>query len=104
MSPVAPTESGIEQRLGAEPDFHPPQFLVEQARLRDYAAEYQRSVANPEAFWGAVAGELEWFAPWKKVFEWNYPTFEWFLGAKCNITYNALDRQLKLGRKNKAAY
>ena len=104
MSAVAHTDTGIEQLLRAETEFHPPKFLVEQARLRDYAAEYQRSVANPEAFWAGVAGELEWFAPWTKIFEWKYPTFEWFQGAKCNTTYNALDRQLKLGHRNKVAY
>jgi len=35
-------------------------------RLRDYAAEYKRSVADSEAFWDEIARELEWFAPWKK--------------------------------------
>ncbi len=104
MPPVSPTESGIEQLLRAETELHPPKFLVEQARLRDYAAEYKRSVESPEAFWDAVAKELEWFQPWKKVFDWKYPTFEWFQGGKCNITYNALDRQVKAGRKNKVAY
>ena len=104
MSPTVQTESGIEQLLHAETEFHPPKFLAEQARLRDYAGEYKRSIDNPEAFWDGVAKELEWFAPWHKVFEWKYPTFEWFQGGKCNITHNALDRQVKAGRKNKVAY
>src|SRR5260370_3424615 len=43
-------------------------------------------------------------SPWKKVFQWTYPTFQWFVGAKCNITHNCLDRQGKWGRKNKVAY
>ena len=42
--------------------------------------------------------------PWTKVFEWKYPTFEWFQGGKFNITHNCLDRQVKSGRKNKVAY
>jgi acetyl-CoA synthetase len=104
MSPAVHTESGIEQLLHAETEFHPPQFLIEQARLRDYASEYKRSVDDAEGFWAGIARELEWFAPWKKTFEWNYPTFEWFAGGKCNITFNALDRQVKSGRKNKVAY
>jgi acetyl-CoA synthetase len=97
-------ESGIERLLRADTELAPPASLVANARLRDYAAEYKRSVEEPEAFWAEVAQELEWFAPWKKVFEWKYPTFEWFVGAKCNITYNALDRQVKSGRRNKVAY
>ncbi len=104
MPPTVHTESGIEQLLRAGTEFRPPKFLVEQARLRDYADEYKRSVEEPEEFWAGIAKELEWFAPWKKVFDWNYPTFEWFQGGKCNITYNALDRQVKSGRKNKVAY
>jgi acetyl-CoA synthetase len=104
MPPTVHTESGIEQLLRTETEFYPPKFLVEQARLRDYASEYQRSMDDPEGFWAGIARELEWFAPWKKIFDWNYPTFEWFQGARCNITYNALDRQVKSGRKNKVAY
>jgi acetyl-CoA synthetase len=104
MAPLAPTETGIEQLLRAETELHAPEFLVQQCRLKDYAAEYKRSVENPDAFWSGVASELEWFQPWKKVFEWTYPTFKWFVGGKFNITYNALDRQVKAGRKNKVAY
>jgi acetyl-CoA synthetase len=38
------------------------------------------------------------------VFNWDYPNFQWFLGAKCNITYNCLDRHLESEKKNKAAF
>lgn len=104
MATTAHPESGIEQLLHAETEFHPPEFLKQQARLKDYASEYKRSVEQPEVFWTEVAKELEWFQPWKKVFDWKYPTFEWFQGGKCNIVYNAIDRQVRSGRKNKVAY
>jgi acetyl-CoA synthetase len=104
MSTVAHSEAGIEQLLHAENELLPPRSLVENARLKDYAAEYKRSVEDPEAFWADAANELEWFRPWTKVFEWKYPTFEWFQGGKFNITHNCLDRQVKSGRKNKVAY
>src|ERR1051326_5848046 len=104
MSTVAHPEAGIEQLLHAEQELLPPKSLVENARLKDYAGEYRRSVEDPEGFWSNAAKELEWFQPWNKVFEWKYPTFEWFRGGKCNITYNCLDRQVKSGRKNKVAY
>ena len=104
MSTVAHSEAGIEQLLHTENELLPPKSLVENARLKDYAAEYKWSVEDPEAFWAAAANELEWFQPWTKVFEWKYPTFEWFQGGKFNITYNCLDRQVKSGRKNKVAY
>ncbi|HZE23456.1 MAG TPA: acetyl-coenzyme A synthetase N-terminal domain-containing protein [Blattabacteriaceae bacterium] len=104
MSTVAHSEAGIEQLLHADNELLPPKSLVENARLKDYAAEYKRSVEDPEAFWADAANELEWFRPWTKVFDWKYPTFEWFQGGKFNITHNCLDRQVKSGRKNKVAY
>jgi acetyl-CoA synthetase len=104
MSTAAHSEAGIEQLLHAEHELLPPKFLAEQARLQDYVNEYRRSVEDPEGFWADAAKELEWFRPWNKVFDWKYPTFEWFQGGKCNITYNCLDRQVKSGRKNKVAY
>src|SRR6267378_6771209 len=99
-----PTETGIEQLLHADEEFAPPASLVANARLKDYPAEYQRSINDPDGFWAGIARELQWFQPWSRVFEWTYPTFKWFLGAKCNITYNCLDHQVKSGRKNKVAY
>ena len=82
----------------------PPAELAAAARLRDYDAEYARSLADPDAFWAAIAGELEWLHPWDRVFEWTYPTFRWYLGARCNITHNCLDRQVAGGRRNKVAF
>ena len=82
----------------------PPPSLVSQAFLQDQDGAYQRSIQDPEAFWADVADELEWFKPWSKVFQWDYPNFKWFIDAKCNITYNCLDRHVAQGRKNKAAF
>ena len=98
-----PSEA-IEQLLLTESEFYTPASLVAHARLNDYAAEYRRSVEDTEGFWAGIAQELEWFQPWRKVFDWKYPIFEWFQGAKCNISYNCLDRQVKAGRRNKVAY
>jgi len=95
---------GIEHLLQSKNEILPPASLVANARLRDYPAEYGRSMEDPEGFWADAARELEWFRPWTKVFEWTYPTFEWFVGAKCNVTYNCLDRQVKAGKRNKVAY
>ncbi len=88
------------QETGSIP---PPPHVARQATLQDYEATYQRSMEDPEGFWAGVAQELEWFKPWDKVFQWDYPNFQWFLGAQCNITYNCLDRHLNTPTKNKAA-
>jgi|TARA_B100002003_G_scaffold245569_1_gene273572 acetyl-CoA synthetase len=94
----------IDHLLQETGQIMPPLGLVQQAFLQDHAAAYKDSVDNPEAFWERVAKELDWFKPWNQVFEWTYPTFKWFLGGKCNITANALDRHLTNGNKNKAAF
>ena len=94
----------IDHLLQETSQILPPPSLVQQAYLQDHDAAYLRSVNSPEAFWEDVAMELEWSKPWDKVFEWDYPTFKWFLGAKCNITVNALDRHLINGNHNKAAF
>ena len=83
---------------------HPPRSLVANANLKDYDQEYQRSIEDPEGFWANVASELQWSRPWDQVFQWDYPTFRWFLGGKCNITANCLDRHVDSPRKNKAAF
>jgi len=55
-------------------------------------------------FWGELANEIEWFEPFHTVLESNPPYFKWFLGGKCNIVHNALDRHINTWRKNKVAY
>ena len=94
----------IDHLLQETGEIAPPAALVQQAFLQDYDGAYRDSMDSPEAFWEGVASELVWSRKWDKVFEWDYPTFKWFLGAKCNITTNCLDRHLTNGNKNKAAF
>src|SRR5216684_1897330 len=103
-SHAVPSDDAIDQLLRSKNEIQPSAALAANARIGDYQAEYRRSIEHPEDFWADIAGELEWISPWKKVFQWTYPTFQWFVGAKCNITHNCLDRQVKSGRKNKVAY
>ena len=93
----------IDHLLQETGQIPPPPHVARQATLQDYQDTYARSIADPESFWAEVARELDWFKPWDKVFQWDYPTFQWFLGAQCNITHNCLDRHLNSPTKNKAA-
>ena len=69
--------------------------------LDQYQEMYQRSIDDPEGFWGEVAEDFHWFKKWDKVRDYNYDRregkvfIEWFTNAKTNITYNALDRHLE---------
>ena len=57
----------------------------------------QDGLRDPEAFWERAAELLPWFRRWDRVFEWNPPTFRWFIGAETNLAYNALDRHVAAG-------
>ncbi|MBP1929063.1 acetyl-CoA synthetase [Methanolinea mesophila] len=75
----------------------------QQAWTKDYQKAYEEFLADPDGFWETQAKQLEWFKPWTKVREWNYPYAKWFVGAKLNITYNCLDRHVANHRRNKVA-
>jgi acetyl-CoA synthetase len=94
----------IDHLLQETGEIPPPPHVARQATLQDYDQTYRRSIDDPEGFWAEVASELEWFKPWDKVFQWDYPTFQWFLGGQCNITVNCLDRHLNTPTRNKAAF
>ena len=42
----------LEQILQHEDVFQAPESLIEQATLKDFDAEYARSIDDPELFWG----------------------------------------------------
>ena len=65
--------------------------------LENYNHDYNRSVQNPEEFWGTIAETFTWQKKWDKVLDWNFkvPDIKWFQGGKLNITENCLDRHLE---------
>jgi len=71
--------------------------------LAEWKKLSRAAAKNPEAYWAKAAKELDWFAPWKKVLQWNPPFAKWFAGGKINIAHNCLDRHLSTWRRNKAA-
>jgi acetyl-CoA synthetase len=68
--------------------------------IRRWIEEGQR---DPEGLWARAADELPWFRKWDRVFDWQPPTFRWFLGAQTNLAYNALDRHVLAGQGGRAA-
>ena len=57
----------------------------------------ERAKTDPDSFWGEAAEQLPWFRKWDRVFEWNYPSFRWFLNAETNLAYNCLDHHVAQG-------
>jgi len=100
------TQIAIESTLQETRIFPPPPEFAQQAYIKSFAEYeeiYNKSAADPEAFWASVAENLHWFKKWDTVLKWEEPHAEWFVGGKINASYNCLDRHLKTHRKNKAA-
>jgi acetyl-CoA synthetase len=58
---------------------------------------------DPEGFWERAARELPWWKTWNRVFEWEFPTFRWFVGAETNLAYTAVDFHVERGWGGHAA-
>jgi acetyl-CoA synthetase len=73
--------------------------------MEEYRELYQKSIKDPEKFWGELAEGLDWSKKWNKVSEWDFskPEIKWFVGGKLNASYNCLDRHLNTWRSNKVA-
>ncbi len=70
----------------------------------DYERALRKGQENFVGFWEEAAEELEWYKKWDQVLDdSNAPFYKWFVGAKCNIVHNALDRHVQSVRKNKVA-
>jgi len=70
-------------------------------------AFYSQAEEDYEAFWENAAlkagDDLYWFKKWDKVFEWEYPTFRWYVGGMTNICHSCLDYKLDKGLGTKVA-
>ena len=94
--------SKVESSGPAEPRvFPPPAGFSAKAHIKSmeqYRAMYDRSVKDPEGFWGEIAErDFHWQKKWTKVREYDFTgdiSVKWFIGGKTNITYNCLDRHL----------
>ena len=64
--------------------------------LGGYFHEYQKSMANTEAFWAQQAESFYWRRRWEQVVKWNFdgPDIKWFLNGKLNITENIFEKNL----------
>lgn len=73
--------------------------------IEEYQKIYQRSIEDPEGFWGELADQLSWYKRWDKVLEYDFnrPEIKWFINGKLNASYNCLDRHLNTWRSNKVA-
>jgi acetyl-CoA synthetase len=66
--------------------------------LETYQEMYQRSIEDPDGFWGDVASEYVWDQKWDQICDYSFQGdvhIKWFLNGKTNVSVNALDRHLE---------
>jgi propionyl-CoA synthetase len=69
-----------------------------------YEQAYQKSLDDPEGFWGELADDVCWIKKWDKVLDTSKkPFYRWFPGAQVNTCFNALDRHVEEGRADQLA-
>jgi propionyl-CoA synthetase len=61
-----------------------------------YKAHHERSIKDPDGFWGEQSKLIHWEKPFDKVLNYDNPPFaKWFEGGLTNLCYNAVDRHAK---------
>src|SRR3954454_15853478 len=69
-----------------------------------WRAAHERSLADPEGFWGEAARLVDWITRPERVLDDAQPPFyRWFTGGVLNTCYNALDRHVIGGRADQPA-
>ncbi len=69
-----------------------------------YQEAYERSLKDPEGFWGEAAEDCHWYKKWDKVLDDSKkPFYRWFVGGEMNTCYNALDFHVDNGRGDQLA-
>ncbi|MFY8092130.1 MAG: acetate--CoA ligase [Niveispirillum sp.] len=62
-----------------------------------YKAMYERSVKDPDGFWGEHGKRIDWFSPYTKVKNTSFEgdvSIRWFEDGTTNVAYNCVDRHL----------
>jgi acetyl-CoA synthetase len=63
-----------------------------------YKAMYERSVSDPDGFWGEHAKRIDWIKPFTKVkntsFDPHRVSIKWFEDGVTNVAHNCIDRHL----------
>jgi propionyl-CoA synthetase len=69
-----------------------------------YDAAFEKSIKDPNGFWGEAGESVHWYKKWDKVLDdSNKPFYRWFKGGEINTAYNALDYHVDQGRGAQAA-
>jgi acetyl-CoA synthetase len=83
-----------EKLYGVSPDWAK-RAWIDEAR---YEEMYQRSIKDPDGFWGDEGKRIDWFKPFTKVrdISWDshHVAINWYEDGETNAAYNCIDRHL----------
>ena len=87
-------------------------MLLEERRYpprKDFAAQANAQpdiyARDWEEFWESEGrSRITWFEPFQKLYEWEPPYSQWYLGGKLNVCFNCVDRHVEAGNGGKVAY
>ncbi|HEV7309310.1 propionyl-CoA synthetase [Ensifer sp.] len=70
-----------------------------------YSEVYAAWKADPQGFWSAAAGAIDWFERPERAFDAGLGVYgHWFAGGTTNTCYNCLDRHVAAGRGEQTAF
>ncbi|XP_035741191.1 acetyl-coenzyme A synthetase-like [Vespa mandarinia] len=95
--------------------YHPNRELARNAycsSMEQYRQMYNNSVKNPIKFWSEIANKFYWETPATddKFFSYNFDMskgeifIKWMEGAKTNISFNLLDKNVNDGKGDEIAF
>jgi acetyl-CoA synthetase len=93
---MADGNSNTEQAV-----FPVPAEIADAAKVDNakYLEMYQKSVDDPDAFWGEAGKRLDWSKPYSKVKDVSYDQSDlhirWYEDGELNVSYNCIDRHLE---------
>lgn len=83
--------------------FWPSEAMKKRAWVSDESI-YKQAAKDPVNFWAEHAREgIDWIEEWDEVYRQEPYNYEWFVGGKLNLAYNALDRHVEGGKGDKTA-
>ncbi|BCJ89509.1 acetyl-coenzyme A synthetase [Terrihabitans soli] len=72
----------------------------------DYEKTYERSIKDPDGFWGEIGKRLDWIRPFTKVKNTSFApgkvSIKWYEDGTLNVSANCVDRHL-IKRSNQIA-
>ncbi|WP_287382202.1 acetate--CoA ligase [Methanobacterium sp.] len=83
--------------------FEPKEEILSRAHVKNWEKEIEKG-KDLEKYWAEKAEQFEWFQKWDQVLdESNKPFYQWFVGGKINLAYNAVDRWIETEKRNQVA-